>query len=308
MEYSIYKLKFKTQVHFGTGRLNSTGITFFADTLFSALYKEAILIYGEKEAKKLYDYAIDGLLFLSDAMPYIGNNLFVPKPIISVNGNRESDSNLKKKFKKLKYILIENMAEYLNGNFNPENIIKMFNDFGKSDVRTSVRVNETTDNEPFNIGTYSFKDGNGLYFIAACKNDDVLDYLDSIIDSLSYSGIGGKRSSGLGKFDYTYEDINDEIKSRFENNFDTYMSLSVSMAKENELENILKEAKYELIKRSGFISSENYSDTNMKKSDFYSFKGGSCFKSKFEGDVFDVSYGGNHRVYRYAKPLMFGIK
>lgn len=190
-------------------------------------------------------------------MPYIGNNLFIPKPIISMNVNRESDSKLKKKFKKLKYILIENMTEYLNGNFNPKDTIKMFDDFGKSDIRTSVSVNEITDNKPFNIGIYSFKDGNGLYFIATYKNKDILDYLDILIESLSFSGIGGKRSSGLGKFEYTYEDISDETKKRLENNFDTYMSLSVSMAKED--------VKYELIKRNGFISSENYSNTYMKK-------------------------------------------
>lgn len=308
MQYSIYKLSFKTPVHFGAGRLNSVGITFFADTLFSALYKEAILIYGEKEAKKLYDYAVCGQLLFSDAMPYSGSSLFIPKPVISIDGKRESDSKLKKKFKKLKYILTDDIAEYLAGNYNPEAAIEMFDELGKSDIRTSVSVNENSDNEPYNVGTYAFREKNGLYFIVSTENDDIMWFVDELIESLGYTGIGGKRSSGLGKFDYTYEDISDEMKKRLENNFDTYMSLSVSMSKENELDEVLKNAEYELIKRSGFVSSENYSNTNMKKNDFYCFKGGSCFKIKFEGDVFDVSGGGNHSVYRYAKPLMFGVK
>ena len=62
-----------------------------------------------------------------------------------------------------------------------------------------------------------------------------------------------------------------------------------------------------LIKRSGFISSQTYADTFRKKKELYCFKAGSCFSHKFDGDIFDLSEGGNHPVYRYAKPLMMGV-
>ena len=42
MEYGIYKLDFQTGVHFGTGMLNESAMTFYADQLFSALYIEAL--------------------------------------------------------------------------------------------------------------------------------------------------------------------------------------------------------------------------------------------------------------------------
>ena len=42
MEYRIYKLEFTTGVHFGTGMLNESVMTFYADQLFSALYIEAL--------------------------------------------------------------------------------------------------------------------------------------------------------------------------------------------------------------------------------------------------------------------------
>ena len=42
MEYEIYKLDFRTGVHFGTGMLNESVMTFYADQLFSALYIEAL--------------------------------------------------------------------------------------------------------------------------------------------------------------------------------------------------------------------------------------------------------------------------
>ena len=44
-----------------------------------------------------------------------------------------------------------------------------------------------------------------------------------------------------------------------------------------------------------------------KKKELYSFKAGSCFSHKFDGHIFDLSEGGNHPVYRYAKPLMMGV-
>ena len=50
MEYAVYKLEFTTSVHFGNGMLSDTGVTFYADTLFSALYIEA----NEKWEKIVY--------------------------------------------------------------------------------------------------------------------------------------------------------------------------------------------------------------------------------------------------------------
>ena len=54
MNYSIYKLKFNTGVHFGTGVLSESEYTFRADQLFSALYIEALKQGSEKE---LYEAA-----------------------------------------------------------------------------------------------------------------------------------------------------------------------------------------------------------------------------------------------------------
>ena len=79
------------------------------------------------------------------------------------------------------------------------------------------------------------------------------------------------------------------------------------MAKNDELEAILENAGYVMLKRSGFINSYTYADNFQKKSDFYCFAAGACFEKKFEGDVFDVSQGGTHPVWRYAKPMLMGV-
>ena len=87
--------------------------------------------------------------------------------------------------------------------------------------------------------------------------------------SLSYTGIGGKRSSGFGKFDFCVEDIPPNIKNRIGVCKNQFMTLSVSMAQQNELEKSLQNARYLLTKRSGFIFSETYAQTMRKKKDFY---------------------------------------
>ena len=85
MEYAVYKLEFKTSVHFGNGMLSDTGITFCADTLFSALYIEAMKI--GKDSIFLSEVTQGKLLF-TDAFPYIGDQYYLPKPMLYVETHR----------------------------------------------------------------------------------------------------------------------------------------------------------------------------------------------------------------------------
>ena len=50
-----------------------------------------------------------------------------------------------------------------------------------------------------------------------------------------------------------------------------------------------------------------YAEEYRRKRDLYVFAAGSCFKNEFEGDIYDVTNGGSHPVYRYAKPLFMGV-
>ncbi|MBQ7264708.1 MAG: type III-A CRISPR-associated RAMP protein Csm4 [Firmicutes bacterium] len=305
MNYYIYRLIFKTPVHFGNGRLNGSMGVIYADTLFSALCCEAVMLYGQEGAKMLYDATEEGKLLLSDTMP-CSDKLYLPKPMTLIESNDRGDSSLKKKFKNLKYIPVEDLKSYLMGNYTPKETY-----FGKEDIRGCVHIKDEEDPEPFDVGIYDFihnekgKQGAGLYFIAALSADFVNTF-DDIMTSLSYSGIGGKRSSGYGKFDFVKKE-NTSLQKRLEGDFKLYMSLSLSMSEGEELKSIMPNASYELIKRSGFVFSENYADTPLKKRDMYCFKSGACFDRRFKGRVFDVSANGKHPVYRYAKPLLFGI-
>lgn len=85
------------------------------------------------------------------------------------------------------------------------------------------------------------------------------------------------------------------------------MLLSTALPKNGELEAALDGATYLLERRSGFVASDRYADEWRKKRDLYVFASGSCFVNRFNGDVIDVSDGGGHGVYRYAKPVFIGI-
>ena len=82
MNYTSYRLEFFNGVRFGHGNLDSTDISFHADTLFSALYQEALKL--NKENLFLEFVENDRLLF-SDGFPYIGKEYFIPKPMLKLN-------------------------------------------------------------------------------------------------------------------------------------------------------------------------------------------------------------------------------
>ena len=73
MKYSIYQLDFYNGVRFGKGRLETTEMTFHADTLFAALFQEAIKLGKEKI---FLDAVRNGALRWSDAFPYTGSYFF----------------------------------------------------------------------------------------------------------------------------------------------------------------------------------------------------------------------------------------
>lgn len=296
-------------MQFGSGRLDTAEMTFCADRLFSALCIEALKKGGDEYLEKLCKAARAGEFLLSDGLPYIGDIYYIPKPVMHIEHSRdESSSTLKKAFKKLSYIPVDKIGEYFSGDIDPEAENEKFKDIGSFGKRYLVSVrNGEEDSQPYRVGDFRFKENCGLYVILGCGNDDLYYEISELIESLGYSGIGGKTSSGMGKFSVKAKKVPEVLLKAFEGGHDKYVSLSVCMAKNEELEDILKNAGYVMLKRSGFINSSTYADSFQKKSDFYCFAAGACFEKRFEGDVFDVSRGGAHPVWRYAKPLFMGV-
>ena len=136
--------------------------------------------------------------------------------------------------------------------------------------------------------------------------------------SLSLSGIGGKRTSGYGQFEYEFKQLDESsnvesertLAALLNKNAEYYLSLSAFYPQKDEVKN-LKNGYYSLIQRQGFVQSATYNNKDnkiLKKRSITMINAGSCFREKFEGEVVDVKKDGNHSVYRYGKPIMIGIE
>ena len=312
MEYSFLRLNFNTGVHFGEDALEDSSTHLRADTIFSAMCIEALEIGGEELLDKLVSFVRNGKLLLSDAFPLIKNEYYLPKPIYSVQAETEHDSSAKKVFKKLSYIPFDKVDEYTKGEFNEntvDGIVKKLSELGESYVHTKGAVSYEKDTLPYHVGVYTFKKDAGLYIVVGGDSDSML-LMRELFTSLSYAGIGGRRSSGLGRFSYTVENLPENHVASLTSEFPAYMTLSLSLPKKNEIESVINDSNstYALIRRSGFVYSGTYSNEPLRKKDFYALASGSIVRNKYCGDVFDVSNKGAHPVYRYAKPLFMGVK
>ena len=305
MNYKLYKLSFSTPVHFGTGKLETSGIKFMADSLFSAMCIEAKKLQGTDGIEQLYEYANDGKLLLSDLMPYCNEDYYLPKPMVKAEKEFSASSVEKKKYKSTDYVKASEYVSFITGSLNEQPSFASEYTFTKLNRSREPEIDST----PYFVGTYKFYENCGLYFIIGYESDEQFYLVDDIMCSLGFTGIGGKVTSGLGKFIAVPSDlpkdianlINNAEKSKYK------ITLSTCLPTEDEIDDALEGASYSLQKRSGFVASDNYAATNVKKQDLYTFAAGSAFLSTFMGKVYDVSISGNHPVYRYSKPLFIGI-
>ena len=307
MEYQLYKLFFSSGVHFGNGSLDSGDFTFCADTLFSALCQEAVGM-GEEVLNVLVGYVKEGSLLFSDAFPFMGSEYFLPKPVLHIESDKNDigDSRVKKAYKKLKYIPVSCFEVYLKGSL-PLKAAGLLDGLGEFQMKTSAAVRGLEDAMPYRVRSFVFKERCGLYVICGYRERKHKILLEELMERLTLSGIGGKRSSGLGRFGCVAAKMNPVLEKRLKGNADVFMSLSISLPQEKEMEEALDGAEYLLRKRSGFVASDSYATEWMRKRDAYLLGAGSCFRKRYEGSVLDVSWGGAHPVYRYGKPIFLGV-
>ncbi|MDR3259704.1 MAG: type III-A CRISPR-associated RAMP protein Csm4 [Fusobacteriaceae bacterium] len=320
MEYKTYRFEFDQGVHIGKDSLEDGAYSLCSDTIFSAICIEALKNGGEDNLINFVNLCKNNDIKISDGFPFIGQDFYIPKPIYRIEKQEDGNSKQKKLYKKLSYIKSNSIVSYLEGKLNPQLETNDFKKLGKYSINAKVNLSGEDKNNLFNVGSYHFHDGkekcygnekydrSGIYIIVGVSKIEYFEYIDELLDQLSYSGIGGKRTAGYGRFVLKHGKLENEFLANIDKKHSKkYILLSTAMAKKEELDNVLTNAQYQLIKRSGFVLSDTYSKSPLKKKDFYSFKSGSIFESYFEGDIFDVSNNGGHPVYRYAKSLFLGV-
>lgn len=311
MIYKIIRLNFIGNARFGSGILETSMLRITADSVFSAICCE-LAKSGKKEyIPQLVSLVRRGEIKLSDTFPFKGDQLYLPRPFVSVKAETDDGDSIKKKaFRKLKYIPIAKYEAFLKGHFTFEECQDTLRDISEASdfsVYMQVAVRTNDDPEPYSVGKVKFSDDSGLWFLLAASDETKLNELIKVIDSLGYTGIGGKRSSGCGRFKVQLIDVPDYLHDRLNSQDGPFVSLSVCLPRKEELEKAVENASYSIAKKSGFVYSEDYSSSPKKKNDIYVFESGSCFMNSFSGDVYDVASDGNHSVYRYAVPMFISI-
>ncbi len=298
MEVQAYKLDFQT-VHFGNGNLNESIGSFNASRLYSSLFLESLKLNVDKEFLNLSKSAN---FFLSDSFPLKDGEFYLPKPIgypkIPLNSESTRETRRKaKRSKKLRYIKYTDMEDYVEGNCDVDKLDGTDSFFSKSTVVTKKGI------DPYEVGITNFK--TSLYILTIKRK-----LLDMLMNSLQYSGIGGKRSSGYGRFTVEKLDIPDEFSKNIvvnDSEYGVYMTLSTSIPNNDELDSVLPTAEYLLEKSSGFA----YSSTSrnlLRKQDLYKFAVGTTLTKTYNGNIFDVRPDGfSHPVWNYAKGLFYKL-
>ena len=325
MRYRLYKLRFKTPVHFGgesgSSSLVSSETVFKSDSFFSALCMEAA---NAGLLNELLAAAREGKLLLSDLLPFAGEEYYLPKPFLLFKGEKKKNTGTDMKngklFKKLSFVPVSGFNDYMasfsgGAAFDAEKALAGIDALGSTAVRTQVALTGMDKSLPYHIGVFSFAPDCGLYLIAGTADDDAALLLENLVHALSFTGIGGKKSSGFGKFET--DDVI-ELDEPYHENLEKIaamlgtsgcsMTLNTSLPLDSELETALDGAAYSLVRRGGFIASPVFSAAPLKKNELYAFACGSCFANRFEGGLFEVAGGtGSHEVFRYLKPMFAGV-
>ncbi len=282
MTYLLYKLKFPNGIHIGANSsLELTSTTVSSDVFYSAFYAEYIRIFGEND-RELFQLTENDEFKISDLLPFkemkTETVFYVPKPFVNdIKRKQSNDENEqvvdRKKVKKLSYIPANRLKEYFEFLETGKNFPEIDDDFGEKELHTKNKVSRIgEDTELYNVEIFRFNKDSGLYFIVQLP-EKWQEKFENVLESLSLTGIGGKKSAGYGQF-------------------------SITKNKENG---------YQLIKRSGFVNSSKYSENPQKRKQVYMISSGAVLNFKPAGRLADLKLHGNHSIYRMGKPIVIGV-
>ena len=322
MNIFAYKLKFLTPVHFGAaelgGKLEAINFCYSSDTLFSALCCE---LAGSEFFSKFVDAVAQGKILLSDLLPYTKEKFYLPKPILLVENAKKvqrvsldevrKQSTQRKKQKKMEYLRAANLKKYLASLRGGESFFESAN-FGVEGLtqKVSCRAEEPL---PYYVSEFSFNENSGLYLIAMFDDKNFSDTFAEILKLLGLSGIGGKRSSGLGKFNLAEkinlnvscanEDLNAVQKMLTAENSIWQMTISSILPMAEDIP-ILKNSYYRLKKRGGFVTGGNF---DKKKNSVYLIGAGSCLPKRIEGRAVILDKIDGVEIFRFGKGIFLGL-
>jgi CRISPR-associated protein Csm4 len=335
--YTVYRLKFKTQLHLGratgaaqTGSLGleKTETYISADTLFSAICQMWTTFY---DTASLTDFlnpytAENGSLpfTLTSAFPYANNVYLFPKPLIFKSTSKKS--------KRVQFVSRSLFENIITGNLptfdekDEKNVItgekvwvnseekkqlkKAMNEklnVWETTTRPRVSIDrQTEESSIWHVETVQFNECCGLWFAVNYDSDETKQKIETLLRVLGDNGIGGERNAGYGLFDF------DEVALEIPTAEDStqFVTLSPICPKSSEqLEHLLKgDIAYNLNPLTGWVGSHG---TYKRRKQINMFTEGSVLNASDEsiGRLVDLKPDNwTHPVYRYGYAWQVGIK
>lgn len=321
-EYTIFKLKNLTPLHVGTGQEN---YDFSANDLSSDEISSALAAikaqHGDADSIDAFLRAFS----ISSAFPFIGDMLFLPRPIghlnICISGMEEHQ--YRKELKKIKYVELSIWQKLIGGQQVTIDHAQLYKEYlmplsdspkecpSVKQVVQRVGVNrDYQDTVPFFFEWQYFSASAGLFFIVDADTEVTKELL-LLASLLGESGIGTDKSVGGGKFDVECGTI--EIADI--HNATSTMLLSSFIPTEEDFSHLqLANSIYSLIYRNGFIAGSTEEQfRHLRKKSIYMFNVGSVFNTLhgLEGKIVNLRPDWNddtlHPVYRSGKPFTVKI-
>ena len=323
--WKLVKLDFeRNPVHFGDLGIGmeESGERAYSDTLFSAWVSSYARLFGGEAVEQLFarfpkqaqSPPLEPPFRLSSTFIYYNETYYLPRPIEPPRRYPEDNLAFAKEYKKLTYLPLKIWQRWYQGegftDADKEELklkVKEPKTFGKLESEQTfdysktfksqrvpkVSLDRTTRASNFyHVGFVQFQPEAGLYFlIQFSKADPLLETeLEAALNFLGEEGIGGERSSGAGRFNATWHDL-DELWSSVvtfrQSNFHSLISLLWEYPFDPEY---LQGASYALRERGGWIVSP-VSGQQARRQTVQMFTEGSVFPRSIGGMLANVTPG-----------------
>lgn len=330
MRFAIFSLAFDGPVHFGEasqgGGLEQAGVGYPADTLFSALCTELSAEGALADLARLREGVTSGRLLLSDLLPWqvVGDEMayYLPRPVLQLARRAQqplayretcAQATARKRAKKLKYLRASRLADFLRAMQADGRWEEETPEFGAQALTERVNCRGAA-SLPYFVGTFSFCADAGLYLLAGMEREEDQDWLEALLRWLGCLGIGGKRSSGCGKFHLAEDALSLDEVGLYADDAALYrmledvaapwqMTLSPLLPTREEIPAV-RQGSYALRHVGGFVTEAAHAE---KKRGVYLVEAGSCFRARPAGQVAVLGTSGGHEVLRYGKGLYVGV-
>jgi len=327
----LIKLHFQSPIHLSKGRGNqeSSFEVLHSDTLKSAIYYNALILFGEENLLKGQGTQCSFMdaFRITSAFPFFKQQLFFPKPQITLPDIEGIESSKQRKAKKkIQFLNHQYFEALINGNLAaiktehlvlngsyinglPElkqhsnssllgkenNTIDIIETpFMASKVQQKVMVPraEDVDSDTYYMDRIYFQKEAGLFFLIEYKAgifEGIEQTVQAALTLLGENGIGSDRNTGNGQFIATFEK---ELPFRIPANGDKQINLSLYCPnKQADVDKMMtKESAFRLLKRGGFIASPTYIDhITYRKKSIYMIAEGAVFPNvTLEGKMADL--------------------